>query len=132
MLSSPRPTPRQLTSDCSGELSYRHQQEGIATMTVGTQAATIRRREKRRLLGRDGRVAYVFLAPWLIGLVGITLGPLVASLFLSFTHYDLFNNPTWIGLGNYHQMLVDPAFLQSLEEGRVDEHLVIVAEPYPD
>jgi multiple sugar transport system permease protein len=56
----------------------------------------------------------VFLAPWLIGLVVITLGPLIASLALSFTHYDLFTNPTWLGLGNYHQMLVDPAFLQSL------------------
>ncbi|HEV7216129.1 MAG TPA: sugar ABC transporter permease [Chloroflexota bacterium] len=65
-------------------------------------------------MGRDGRIAYVFLAPWLIGLVVITLGPLIASLALSFTHYDLFTNPTWLGLGNYHQMLVDPAFLQSL------------------
>jgi multiple sugar transport system permease protein len=69
----------------------------------------------RKLLGRDGRVAYLFLAPWLIGLVGITLGPLVASLALSFSHYDLFTNPTWLGLGNYRQMLADPAFLQSLE-----------------
>jgi multiple sugar transport system permease protein len=84
-------------------------------MMAGTQAHTIRRREKRRLLGRDGPVAYVFLAPWLIGLVGITLGPLVASLVLSFTHYDLFSNPTWIALGNYQQMLADPNFLQSLD-----------------
>lgn len=83
-------------------------------MLAGSGTVTARKRRSGRLLGRDGRVAYVFLAPWLIGLVGITLGPLIASLALSFTHYDLFTNPTWLGLGNYHQMLVDPAFLQSL------------------
>lgn len=69
----------------------------------------------RRLLGKDGVAAYIFLAPWLIGLVGITLGPLLASLVLSFTHYDLFNNPSWIGLGNYQQMFADAAFFQSAQ-----------------
>lgn len=84
-------------------------------MAVGTRSSTVRGGKKRHLLGKDGGAAYIFLAPWLIGLVGITLGPLIASLVLSFTHYDLFNNPTWIGLGNYQQMLADPAFLQSAE-----------------
>jgi multiple sugar transport system permease protein len=81
---------------------------------AGSRTVSASKRRAGRLLGRDGRIAYVFLAPWLIGLVVITLGPLIASLALSFTHYDLFTNPTWLGLGNYHQMLVDPAFLQSL------------------
>jgi multiple sugar transport system permease protein len=77
-------------------------------------------------MGKDGRVIYVFLAPWLIGIIGITLGPLIASLFLSFTHYDLFTNPTWLGLGNYRQMTADPAFLQSLE---VTLSYVVVSVP---
>ncbi len=80
---------------------------------IGSRRAAPPRREKRRLLGRDGLAAYVFLAPWLIGLIGITLGPLVASLVLSFSHYDLYNNPPWAGLDNYSQMLSDPAFIQS-------------------
>jgi len=84
-------------------------------MTADSRLVTAGRRRKGGFFGRDGGVAYIFLAPWLIGLVGITLGPLVASLILSFTHYDLFNNPTWFGLGNYHQLLVDPNFLQSLD-----------------
>lgn len=84
-------------------------------MMVGSRLAIAQTRRKRKILGRDGRAAYVFLAPWLIGVVGVTLGPLVASLALSFTHYDLFSDPIWIGLGNYRQMLVDPTFLQSLE-----------------
>ena len=84
-------------------------------MTGGSRVAAPPRREKRRLLGRDGRAAYVFLAPWLIGLIGITLGPLLASLVLSFSHYDLYNNPTWAGLDNYRQMLSDVSFIQSFD-----------------
>lgn len=84
-------------------------------MTVGSRTVTTRGRGKGPLLGRDGAVAYVFLAPWLIGLIFITLGPLIASLVLSFSHYDLFNNPTWVGLANYRQMLVDATFLQSFQ-----------------
>jgi multiple sugar transport system permease protein len=83
-------------------------------MTVESRVVAAPKRRKGRVLGRDGRAAYLFLAPWLIGIVGITLGPLVASLALSFTHYDLYN-ATWIGLGNYQQMLNDPALLQSMQ-----------------
>jgi len=68
----------------------------------------------------------VFLAPWLVGLVGISLGPLVASFALSFTHYDLFNKPTWLGLGNYQRMLIDAAFLQSAQ---VTLNYVVVTVP---
>jgi len=64
---------------------------------------------------RDDRIAYLFLAPWLLGLVGITVGPLLASLGLSFTHYDLLSAPSWTGLTNYRRMIAgDPSFLQSL------------------
>ena len=53
------------------------------------------------LLGReaDGRAAA--LTPWVLGFAVFLLGPLVASLILSFTSYDVFNPPQWIGLGNY-------------------------------
>lgn len=84
-------------------------------MVGKSSAMATRVRGKASLLGRDGAVAYVFLAPWLLGLIFITLGPLIASLALSFSHYDLFNNPTWVGLANYRQMLVDATFLQSFQ-----------------
>jgi multiple sugar transport system permease protein len=70
---------------------------------------------RRRRFGRDGPVAYLFLAPWLVGLVGITMGPLLASLVLSFTHYDLFTNPTWIGSANYQRVLNDRMLFQSAQ-----------------
>ncbi|MAS38168.1 MAG: ABC transporter permease [Anaerolineaceae bacterium] len=51
-------------------------------------------------------VAYLFLAPWLIGFIALTLYPMGYSLALSFTDYD-FTQPDstqWIGLGNYVKM----------------------------
>lgn len=52
-------------------------------------------------------VGYGFLLPWLIGLFGLYLGPIVASFYLSFTNYDLFNSPKWIGADNYVNMFTD-------------------------
>lgn len=54
--------------------------------------------------------AYVFLTPWLIGAALLTVGPMIASLYLSFTDYDLFTDPQFIGLANYQKMMDDPRF----------------------
>ena len=55
----------------------------------------------RRALRRNGP-GYLFLTPWLIGFFGLTLGPTIASLVLSFTNYSLLQPPTWAGFDNYH------------------------------
>jgi multiple sugar transport system permease protein len=55
---------------------------------------------------RNNAVAYMFLAPWLVGFFVLTLYPLLYSLGLSFTDYD-FTQPAatqWIGLDNYKKM----------------------------
>ncbi len=55
---------------------------------------------------RRNAVGYVFLAPWLLGFIVLTLYPMLYSLQLSFTDYD-FTKPDatqWIGLGNYQKM----------------------------
>lgn len=62
----------------------------------------------------DRRAALVFLAPWFLGLFGITLIPLVASLVLSFTDYDLLTAPAFVGLDNFTAMFSDPRLMQSL------------------
>ncbi len=65
--------------------------------------------------GRD-RTAYLFLAPWLIGFVVFTLGPVLASLYLSFTKFDLLTPPVWIGADNYVRMFSgDYRFYQALK-----------------
>src|SRR3954452_24264222 len=74
--------------------------------------------EKRRQAkeaGRDNKVGYLFLLPWLVGLVLITIGPMLASLYLSFTDYSLIQAPEWTGLKNYERMLTDPRLHNSLK-----------------
>jgi multiple sugar transport system permease protein len=65
--------------------------------------------------GRDNKAGYLFLLPWLIGLVVITIGPMIASLYLSFTNYSLIQAPKWTGLDNYVRMLGDERLHNSLK-----------------
>src|SRR2546430_15194973 len=55
-------------------------------------------------VARRQRSAYLFLVPWVAGVLVLTIGPMIASLYLSFTDYDLFNPPNWVGLRNYLTM----------------------------
>src|ERR687893_2329587 len=86
--------------------------------------------EEKRLAkkeaGRDNKAGYLFLLPWLIGLIVITLGPLLASLYLSFTSYNLIQAPEWVGFENYARMLEDPRLHNSL---RVTFIYVFVSTP---
>jgi multiple sugar transport system permease protein len=63
---------------------------------------------------REAVAGYVFLLPWLVGIVGLTLGPMLASLWLSFTDYDLLSAPEWIGVENYVDLLADERYLKSI------------------
>jgi multiple sugar transport system permease protein len=81
-----------------------------------TQAKTPEeKRPRAKEAGRDNKAGYLFLLPWLIGLVVITIGPMIASLYLSFTNYSLIQAPKWIGLDNYARMLTDERLHNSLK-----------------
>jgi multiple sugar transport system permease protein len=85
--------------------------------------------EKRRQAkeaGRDNKAGYLFLLPWLIGLVVITIGPMLASLYLSFTNYSLIQAPKFVGVANYTRMLTDERLHNSL---RVTFTYVFVSTP---
>ncbi|GGY38496.1 carbohydrate ABC transporter permease [Streptomyces djakartensis] len=74
-------------------------------------AASPRSRTARR---REG-AAWVFLSPWVLGAIVLTLLPMAVSLYLSFTDYDLFSPPEWVGLRNYTQMFTeDPRYWRSV------------------
>ncbi|GAB7191470.1 sugar ABC transporter permease [Kineococcus sp. NUM-3379] len=81
---------------------------------AGTAARTPRPAPRRALATREALVGYGFLAPWLVGMVALTLGPMLYSLYLSFTRYGLLTPPEWIGLANYRLMAADPRFLSSV------------------
>ncbi len=74
------------------------------------QEKALFRKERRR----DNKAAYIFLAPWFVGVALITAGPMIASLYLSFTKYNLLQAPEWIGAGNFERMLTDQRLHQSL------------------
>lgn len=73
------------------------------------------RRRPSRLLVREYIAFYLFASPWILGLLLFTIGPMVSSLYLSFTDYAVITPPTWIGLGNYiHMFTDDPLVWQAL------------------
>ncbi|MDR0417236.1 MAG: sugar ABC transporter permease [Propionibacteriaceae bacterium] len=50
----------------------------------------------------------------MVGFLGLTAVPILASLYFAFTDYDLFDAPQWIGLGNFVELFDDPRFLTSV------------------
>ena len=75
-------------------------------------AMTAAQRRNRRQANITG---YLFISPWLIGFLLLTAWPMIYSLFLSFTNYSLFNDPTFVGTKNYVRMLTkDLTFKLSL------------------
>ena len=70
---------------------------------------------------------YLFLLPWFIGFFGLTLGPMVSSLYLSFTNFDLLTSPDWVGPANYVRIFTaDPKFSTSM---RVTLFFVVFSVP---
>jgi multiple sugar transport system permease protein len=64
---------------------------------------------------RGSATGYLFLIPWLIGFFGLTLGPALVSLYLSFTDFDLLNTPHWVGAANYVRIATsDPKFIAAM------------------
>jgi multiple sugar transport system permease protein len=87
----------------------------LTTTEAAPRAPPAGRGAKRRSPRREGLAGYVFLSPWLLGFVGITALPMLYSLFLSFTSYDILTAPTWVGLRNYERLFTtDPQYLHAV------------------
>ncbi|BCJ72471.1 ABC transporter permease [Catellatospora sp. IY07-71] len=67
---------------------------------------------------QEGLAGYVFLSPWLMGLMAITAFPMLFSLYLSFTNYDILSSwefVEWVGFDNYEKIFTgDPIFWKSV------------------
>ncbi|MGM0775519.1 MAG: carbohydrate ABC transporter permease [Bacillota bacterium] len=64
---------------------------------------------------RENIFGYLFISPWIIGFLGLTLGPLLFSLFASFTDYNITSKMNFIGLDNFKRMFtIDDLFKTSL------------------
>ena len=64
---------------------------------------------------REARAGWLIISPWLIGFLCLTGGPLLFSLYASFTNYNMTSRMDFIGLSNYIKMFTkDPVFWKSL------------------
>ena len=74
------------------------------------RSTRLQRKVKRRQLLRG----LAFASPWLVGFVVFIAWPVIASAWYSFTDFNLFQSPHFIGLANYRHMLHDQVFWKSL------------------
>jgi multiple sugar transport system permease protein len=69
-----------------------------------------------RMRRREAVMGYLFVTPVLLGFLIFNIGPIVASLGLSFTDYNILNPaPAWIGLDNYRKAFSEPLFATALK-----------------
>ena len=83
-------------------------------MTATTAAVTERARARRRREFRRNLEGWVWISPWVIGVLLFTIGPMVTSFYWSFTSYDIVNPAKWTGLANYLDLFSDPLVAKSL------------------
>lgn len=77
-------------------------------------AAITKRSRGSRLKRAESLAGYSFISPWFIGFIIFTAGPMLVSLWLSFTKYDVINPPEYVGAQNYQELFRDPRLGLSL------------------
>lgn len=83
---------------------------------LSTSASLPPKQSQRQNVRRGETLAfYLCISPWIIGFLLFVLGPMLASLLISFTNWDLLGSPSWNGWRNYERMFTgDPLFWQAL------------------
>ena len=66
---------------------------------------------KRKKQISEGKAGYLFAAPGILGFLIFTAGPMLFSLYYSFTEFSVLTKPKWNGLQNYITMLTSPSSL---------------------
>jgi multiple sugar transport system permease protein len=75
---------------------------------------------------REAAAGIAFAMPAMLGFLLWVVGPMLASLYMSFTDWRLIRPPTWVGTANYERMISDDLFWQAL---KVTAAYTIVAVP---
>jgi multiple sugar transport system permease protein len=63
---------------------------------------------------KEARKGLMFALPFIIGFAIFTFAPMVASLYYSFTDFNILQSPEWTGLDNYREVFSDGRFYKSL------------------
>jgi multiple sugar transport system permease protein len=81
-----------LTPDC---------EMATQTSAVAPPVVPRRRERKSRMRRQEALMGLLYLSPWIIGFIVFVAGPLLASIYLSFTKYNVLRPPQLIGIDNY-------------------------------
>jgi multiple sugar transport system permease protein len=82
----------------------------VSTVVSAAQLSARRRLSNRR----ETVAALLFISPWILGFLIFTVWPVIYSGYLSFTDYDVINDPNFVGFDNYVTMFEDPRIALSL------------------
>ena len=80
----------------------------------------------KKLMHSDVFVGHVFAMPFIIGFLTLMAIPMVMSLYYSFTDLTLGGTATWTGLDNFHRLMNDSRFFNSI---RVTFRFVLLSVP---
>lgn len=98
----------------STESTLMHSEASAKVMRETKASAAVKKKGLSRK-AKDNLAGYLFISPWIIGFIGLTLGPLLFSLAASFTDYNITSKMNFIGLENFKRMFtVDDLFRTSL------------------
>jgi multiple sugar transport system permease protein len=81
---------------------------------------------RRSVAQRKARAFYLFITPWAVGFLIFTAGPILASLGLSLTKYDIIMPPEFVALDNFRELFQDALFYKSLAN---TAYIVVLAVP---
>ena len=87
---------------------------GLALTAAGVVTYAYRKSQTKGYFRRQWYGGWAAATPWMIGFVVFTGGPMLFSLIMSFTQYDVINPAHWAGLENYREVARDPLFYKSL------------------
>lgn len=73
----------------------------VIAFAIMTGFVLLLRKKIGRLEKKEAKWAYLFISPWVLGFLVFTIGPMIASLFYSFTMWNVLGDAHWVGLKNY-------------------------------
>lgn len=76
-------------------------------MTQHTINNTVKRSSIAKKFWNKNKFAWAFIFPWFIGIICLGLIPMLASLYLSFTDFNMLESPKWVGGANYVKLFTD-------------------------
>lgn len=99
----------------SSDTTLAHTEAGGKVLYETKAKAAVAKKKGLSRQAKDNLAGYLFISPWIIGFIGLTLGPLLFSLAASFTDYNITSKMNFIGFENFKRMFtMDDLFRTSL------------------